>query len=81
MTRVREHIRNAFIHRRRGPSVLTSEEVAVYSHADAAGATRYATSRDAPHPSTLAMARMVWERILAPATAHTAGLLTKAEPS
>lgn len=65
---VREQVRNAFIHRRRWPSALTSEAVAVYSHFDKAGNYVRDERAGLTAPQHLALVRMTWEKILSPAT-------------
>jgi hypothetical protein len=72
---VREHIRNAFIHRRRWPSALTSDAVVVYSHIDNAGDYVRDEQAGLTAPQHLALVRMAWENILTPATQLTRELL------
>ena len=72
---VREQVRNAFIHRRRWPSALTSEAVAIYSHLDEMGNYVHDERAGLSAPQHLALVRMTWEKILTPATALVDQLL------
>jgi hypothetical protein len=75
---VRDHVRNAFIHRRRWPSALTSEAVLIYSHMDEAGEYRYDESPGLTASQHLAVVRMTWESILTPAIESSAQLVERA---
>jgi hypothetical protein len=66
---LREHIRNAFIHRRRWPSALTSEAVAVYSYLDENGEYVRGERNGLRAPQHLALVRMTWEEVLTPSVA------------
>lgn len=76
---VRVRIRNAFIHRRRWPSALTSEAIAVYSHLDETGEYVRAEWTGLTAPEHLALVRMTWEAVLTPAVALVERLFVKTD--
>lgn len=66
---LRQDIRNGFIHRRRWPSALTSEAVAVYSHFNATGEYVHDERAGLSAPQHLALVRLAWSEMLAPGVA------------